>query len=354
MHPAQMNSLMIRAITLTNAPTGPLARQWLSLYCQLSTNPLPAEITGIDPLFGELLRTLYASQGQEVPGMSADLWQPLAFRSALRGHVSTCLVAFTGGKDSTATALELRRQGIEPTLFYVKGLNSQSYAGEQQYAARVAGVLDMPLVQIDVKQAGTAEYPDNPVKNQTILALMVEHGQRHGFFQFAQGNLRRERIAETNIRYTASDAAEMYEAAAQVFDHFTRGTFRYLGGLMEYESESYQVIADQCPAALDVLMSCVQAYRHRTRVRMANEQRYGVTLRPENCGTCYKCASEYLHRCLLGLTDPVPTYVARCTHILQEAYQRLANLEHRPAPAGALDWFIEPSIFDSHALRNRL
>lgn len=327
---------MIKSLTLVPPATaGPLVRTWASLYCQLSRKPLPAEIHGMDPSFGPYLEALYTAQGRTAP--SYVLPQNFLFRTALRNNPSQCLVAFSGGKDCAATALELQRQGISPTLFYVKGLNSKSFPSEAVYAARVAGVLDLPFVQVQVQQEGFAEYPDNPVKNQFILALMVEWGIRHGFNQFAQGNLGRERLAETNLEFTNSDAAEMYETAAQVFDFATRGTFRYLGGVMDYESRSFATINETCPAVLGAMLSCITPYRHRPRLRDRNQAKFGVTLRAEVCGTCYKCASEYLHRVLMGLAPKVPAYVARCTEILRKAHQRLANLPELPSAGDALD-----------------
>lgn len=339
---------MITRIEDKGVQAGPLVRQWSSLYCQLSTKELPTRVHGLDDAFFGLLVRLYTAQGQPAPAF--DDVTPLRFKYRLHGNPGRALVAFTGGKDSTATALALRREGIDVTLFYVRGLNSASYSGEHQYATRVAEVLGMPLVQYHVQQTGKPELPDNPVKNQYVLALMVEYGQAQGFAHFAQGNLCRETLAETALGYTTTDAAELYEAAGLVFNTATLGSYTYLGGLMQYESQSFATIAEVCPQALDALMSCIQPYRFRQRVRQANESKYGVSLRAEMCGTCYKCATEYIHRVLLGLVVPVPAYVARCVSILQEAQQRLARLPELPGKREAVEWFVEPSIISTDGL----
>lgn len=327
---------------------GPLVRQWGSLYCQLSGQALPETVYGLDNSFFGLLVRLYSAHGQPAPAF--DNVTPLRFKYRLHGNPGRVLVAFTGGKDSTATALALRREGIDVTLFYVRGLNSASYGGEHQYATRVAEILGMPLVQCHVKQRGKPGLPDNPIKNQFVLALMVEYGQAHNFGHFAQGNLGRETLAETALGYTTTDAAQLYDGAGLVFDVATLGTYTYLGGLMQYESQSFVTIAETYPPALDAIMSCVQPYRFRDRVRWANKNKYGVFLRPAMCGTCYKCASEYLHRVCLGIWPPVPAYVKRCISVLQESHQRLARLPELPSPADAVAWFIEPSILDTDQL----
>lgn len=339
---------MITKIEIQNIPSGPIVRQWASLYCQLSTEFLPSRVHGLDRSFVPLLRVLYASQGKDEPGFY-DL-TPFRFQYRLSGSPGRALVAFTGGKDSTATALALRSQGIDVTLFYVRALNSVSYGSEAKYAARVAQVLDMPLVQYNAIQTGVPELPDNPVKNQYVLALMVEYGQKNGFAYFAQGNLAKERLNETALGFTVTDSLELYEAANDVFNAATFGTYNYLGGVMQYESESFVTIADLCPEVLDVLMSCIMPDRFRNNLRKRNEKKYGVVLRPECCGTCYKCASEYLHRVLMGKSEYVPDYVARCISLLQAAHQKLAGLPTLPEPKESINFFIENKILPVYGI----
>jgi len=338
---------MIKDITFPNYTPGILARQWASLYQQVSTNPLPDRVTGLHSCFKPYLNTLYAAQGRQKDLNFQYLDRP--FLPARLRDNGTVLVGFSGGKDSAAAALALQAQGLAPVLFYVNGINYRSYAGERVYAARVAQVLNMPFVEVTVKQTGEVEYPDNPVKNQFILSLMVDYAYRHGGSNFAQGNLAKETIREANINFTYSDAGEMYAGAEPVFRLWTVESYKYLGGVMRYESESFKTLHELCPAALDTVLSCLQPYRFRTKVRQANEKKYGVKLRPEMCGTCYKCASEYLHRCILGIAVAQPEYVKQCVSILRKEYQRLANLDKLPSAKDAITWFIEPSICD-HAI----
>ena len=318
-----------------------IARAFAGLYCHFSENPLTDIISKknywLDSNLYDFAKFVQQKMGgvlceapgiDRLPGIAMNTTKP------------DVLVAFTGGKDSAATAVKIKQMGLNPVLFFVKNINSASYAGEYNYAAKVAELLGFMMVTITIKQTGKSDYPDNPIKNQFILSLMVEHGYRVGINKFAQGNLKNENIEDTKVGFTLTDGVEMYEQVNNIFDKITQGTYRYLGGVMESETESYFTLNEFAPGVLDSVMSCTLPYRYKARVNAATQKKFGIALRPHCCGTCYKCASEHLHRVIFGLAPNNKDYNNKCLEVLVKAYKDLANLTETPTAQNTLNWFI--------------
>lgn len=108
----------------------PLTNQACRIVKQTSARPYPDTVKASD-IFSNILKVACDRMELKTPkflGSIPEITPNLSKRTAL---------AFSGGKDCLATALLLRESGLEPTLYFVRGVN-RSYHDEEQIAVRIA------------------------------------------------------------------------------------------------------------------------------------------------------------------------------------------------------------------------
>ena len=159
---------------------GPFYDTWSYLYERLTTKPLPQVLGANDraavrllPGLDAYVDILYAACGEtNRPGIvargSARTYDLPASKKAL--------VAFSGGKDSVATAISLRKE-YDVKLYHLSGIN-HGYSHERNYCDELASMLGLPLVvrNVHIKVEKGCPFKENPVKNQLIQAAMLEYG----------------------------------------------------------------------------------------------------------------------------------------------------------------------------------
>lgn len=224
------------------------------------------------------------------------------------------VLAYTGGKDSTASAVRLQEAGYDVTLLFIKNLN-KSYPQEGKGAKALAKEIGLPLVEVAANITGKNAHPDNPVKNQTILALLADYAVAHGIGSVSMGVVP---VADANYEYDWSDGAEQMAEYTKYLSQRVRGLeYVYAGG--EIEADNIAVLY-QHPAAdriFPLLTSCVGTHRFRNNLRRTNEKKYGIKLSENECGSCYKCAYSYITRAALGM-EYNRAYLGKCFDIIKE------------------------------------
>lgn len=276
-----------------------------------SQNPLPAH-----PLWlaaSASLDSLYKTLTRQIRPNHAELSAPAPAPYA---------VGFSGGKDSTAAAIRILKAGGEPRLFYVKGVN-KSYPEEEDAAQRVASALRVGLVKRWVQVIGSSDYVENPVKNQLILAMMVDTFPHVN--NFAMGNLLCDSTEEYDISCGYSNCQEMFDAAMPVM-HFSNHKAKY-SHLLENDTESLRTIVDFDVSLLNDVQSCMTPIRYREKLRTDNQKKYNIRLFKNRCGSCYKCAIEWLHLMLWGLNNENELFV---NHLCQIMIRGLSRTFGRP------------------------
>ncbi len=218
------------------------------------------------------------------------------------------LVGFSGGKDGVAVALLLKKQGINPVLFHLKGINPKFHF-EMKHAKALAKQLQLPLV-VNYMKAPKQSYPDNPFKNQYILSRMVDYGVQHGITRYVMGNHDFESIDGCNPLVEFSDTQEQFKFYDGViknqFQSYQRQT------LLKTNRHALEVVGEERPELITVLSSCISlAYRKPGMIKNI-EKRFGKVLMAGRCGYCYKCVSEYLILTELGILTPNKKYVEWC------------------------------------------
>lgn len=225
------------------------------------------------------------------------------------------LVGFSGGLDSAYSAVALRDEGWRVTLFHVKGLNL-AYPDEDRFARRFARAAEFDYVECAVKTS-KQRFPDNPVKNQLVMSLMVDYGQGAGIYDIAMGEDWGTPIAKAKKGFTVTDAVEVNRLYIDGINKAAKIGLHFIDGRVKKISRIERLSRD---GILGYVYSCIGAHRFRARLRKTNELKYGVELLPGRCGSCFKCCQEALMLAELGESLPA-AYKEHCWHILAESAQ---------------------------------
>lgn len=306
---------------------GPLARAWAALYSAAGGDPLPRVIRGAPAGAEKYLGLLY--RGAALPSLVA----PVSCSGAVSG--SRSLVLFSGGKDSTAAALRLRATS-EVVLLFVAGINP-AYPMEIESAKAVASALGCRLAIVRVR-ARRGAYTENPTKNQALLAIAADVAQLYGASTIAAGIMAADRASGLSFGCGYSDAIEMHSAAAEWMEQAVQG-LRVVRASVQNDTDSLLEVADA--GLLPLVGSCMATTRFRASLHQRNRAKYGIDLMPGRCGSCYKCASEYLHLALTGRVAINEGFARHCCDVLVRGAQTVTG--RKPAGlAAALRVFIDP------------
>lgn len=299
------------SISIPPEYVGAFTRAVQPLYGQLATKPLPAQVSAPAGLRG-LVGLVYGA----APYTHHPTPDPPCFTTQTDewGADGRVLVGYSGGKDSLATALYLRAKGWQPHLYYVRGLN-RSYPREEQAVQDTAYALCCPLVMPTVKLVGNHSWPDHPIKDQLILAMMADYGLNLGICRYTMGVETSCKLAESNIDYNWSDAVEMFNAFVPWVQASWAGfNWRWV---LRHHTESYAIINQHAPHLLPLTTSCVTPHRFQAMRKAQKEAKYGIQLMDNRCGTCWKCCVCYLTCGALGWHGLDPAFAAHCLRVFK-------------------------------------
>jgi len=232
------------------------------------------------------------------------------------------LVGFSSGKDSTAAAVLLQDQGYKPILFHVHGIN-RYHPYELAACQEVARVLDLPLKVVNVSQRGKNVHPDNPVKNQLILAMALEWGLENGILAHSHGNDFMD-SHELAFSINFSDSIDMYNAFRDFALKHVPG-FQMMDPIVFNETGAYLALMKR-PEVIPFMSSCLQVVLYKERIHQANERKFGTIL-PGRCGTCRKCCVEYLHLALLGVEELRKDRILHCVEGIRKKLPMMYDKE---------------------------
>ena len=69
--------------------------------------------------------------------------------------------------------------------------------------------------------------------------------------------------------------------------------------------------------------------RYRPNTHRANERKFGFSFPENKCGSCYKCAMEFLIMERLGVVPTNQPYIDKCKDLLAEKYVGPMNQSER-------------------------
>lgn len=232
------------------------------------------------------------------------------------------IVCFSGGKDSTAAALEMRSRGYNVYLYYVQGIN-KSYPDEMERATKIASYLKMPLTVESVTLKGKTDFHDNPVKNQLIASMALDFGVENNIgTTVCFGDFYTDVANNSSFLEAWSDCQEMW----QTHKEYVRNYVPNYDIIIPFKNyiQTMDAIAKDI-TLLNLVQGCILPHRFREVTKKKNEEKFGVKLLPNRCGSCWKCCVEYIHHADIGVMEYDETFYKHCLDFLKEKMDVLHN-----------------------------
>ena len=206
------------------------------------------------------------------------------------------LLGFSAGLDSVFQAIWLKEHGYIVHLLFARNINTYENGQSWKYAKIIADKLNLDLIDINVKKKRNIEYsqawPENPIKNQLILSVMVDICLNKSWKYISLGDDFDLSIDKAISGINTTDAKEVTYAYLDCIKTYVKGLEflqiekgndkgKRLQKLFEYNLQ-------------DDYYSCVQAGRFNKSIRKRIQNKFGVQLLGNNCGCCRKCCMHNL------------------------------------------------------------
>ena len=228
-------------------------------------------------------------------------------------------VCFSGGKDSTATALYYKNKGYNVTLYHLKGMN-KTYKDEYINCQKVADVLKLPLVVEEIILHGNHSYTEHPMKNMIIANRALQYSIRNGLgTNIAFGNFTTSSLNNEPFDVCGGDCIEMWQAYEKVIRKIVP-KFKMNIPFNDFTDTLRQIILHKEVAKL--CQSCIGPYRYRTYLHNNNVKKYGIDIPENRCGSCWKCCLEYCIYSEVGIYEKNEEYYNHCIQVLKKTLNK--------------------------------
>lgn len=229
------------------------------------------------------------------------------------------IVCFSGGKDSTALAYLLKNSGYNVYLYHVKGIN-KAYPDEWKRAKEIANYLELPIYFDTIKFQGKLDFPEHPMKNMIIANNAIRYGITNNIgIQIATGNFLDGEIAHGIFYTSGDDMPEVWD----VYEHIMQKIIPqfHMTFMLADTNETLEILMKD-KQLLELTQSCVGAQRFRQWNHDNNEKKYGVKLLKNRCGSCWKCALEYIYLADHDKQEYNEGYYRHCLDVLKKSAKR--------------------------------
>ena len=263
---------------------------FVNLYDTFNRETFDTEVQILDG-FQPFVELVYSGFGFPLPKMdAAPVQMPENMKDVDPAGV---LVAVSGGLDSIAQMLSLKESGFNVTAYTMANMN-RSCAG-QEHKAMLAVCAKAGVPVVEAKFVGNFKkdnpyrkhWAENPIKNQMIMATMVDWCIENGIRKISLGEkdnfFIRDCVPGTNF----TDASEVSRT-------FMECVGRHVG--IDYITMDLGLTKfDELKLAMkhgveNLLFSCFSG-RASSMCHELNQRKYGVSLWRNNCGcSCRKCA----------------------------------------------------------------
>lgn len=229
------------------------------------------------------------------------------------------ILLFSGGKDSVAAMLYYVKKGYNVYLYHMKHIN-QSFPNEVEISQQIADYMGLPLYIDDMRYSGHNDWMEHPMKNIIIANGALQYGIHEGITtKIATGNYTNSHIGFETFHQNAGDFVEFWQAYESVIQRIIP-KFK-VGIVLKNMVQTLKVMGEH-KDLLEMSMSCLFPYRWRGQLIRQNEKKYGVKLMPNRCGSCAKCAFEYIYYADKGIIEYNEDFYAHCLDILYRNFEK--------------------------------
>ncbi len=235
----------------------------------------------------------------------------VAKKIKLKSESNDVVLGFSGGLDSCYQALKLKQMGYSVHLFHLGGANTYENYLATKSSESFAHRYKFDLIETKiVKILNAQKVEENPVKNQLIMAMMIDYCASKGYNKISIGysaSLKEENaIAGINV----TDCISVQDAFLKNIEiEFIPIKNANKGDRILYLNEN---------KSLNYYYSCVSCGRFNEKLHHLNEDKYKVKLPRHNCGSCRKCARHYLLMIYLGIAPHNKDFEKHCWNILKD------------------------------------
>ena len=280
----------MQGIIRKNPNASPIMDDVDRLYMQLSdfegTRPL------IKQKYGEWFEPL-VDVFEEFTGHTWDVeYEDRKYSGIAPIDNNNIILAFSGGKDSIASAIRFKETGKNVYLYHLKHINP-SFSDEWKCAQALADLLELPIFFDDIKLTGHHPYMEHPMKNMLIGNGALSYGIREKITtNIAFGNYTNSYLDDNVFDRCAGDCVDMWDfynnIIKQVIPDFEiKFNLKHMGDTLD-------AISDR-PDLLNESLSCLCRHSLRDYRRQWVKDKFGVELFQKRCGSCYKCCVEYIY-----------------------------------------------------------
>lgn len=229
------------------------------------------------------------------------------------------VLAFSGGKDSIASALKYRDEGRDVVLYHMHGVNS-ALSDEAEASKELARMLDLPIIFDTLRYHGKHIWMEHPMKNMLIAIGALNYSiPRNRGYTLGFANYQDTYLSAIPFHCCAGDCVDMWSAFEEAVSQDLPDFKVHLN--LANLGETMDIV---CPREelLDASISCLCRHSLREYRHQWVKDKFGVTLPRHRCGSCAKCTAEYIYRVDHGLTAFSEEYYRYCMNQLYKVTWR--------------------------------
>lgn len=283
----------------------------------------PAEKPLIKPCYDssfELLVDIFNSYGGYEWAVD---YEDRAYPVVAQPQNNNLILAFSGGKDSIASAIKYKEAGYNVYLYYMQHINP-TFSDEGDCAKKAAELLELPIFMDDIKYKGYHMWTEHPMKNMVIANGALSYGVREGIgTRVAFGNYKTSFLDDNVFDRCAGDCTDMWEAYSEIISRIIPN-FEIETNL-ENINDTLELLSGHRDL-LDASLSCLCRHSLRAYRRDWVSKKFGIELFARRCGSCYKCCMEYIY---MADHDKLPFNEDYYKYCIQQLY-RIALVEKLP------------------------
>lgn len=265
-----------------------LTRYFAYLYTCFNRKVFPDEIYVLDGL-NYWIKVIYDCFGQSRP---STLKYSIDKQKNIQTNNSKVLLGFSGGLDSCFQALSLQSE-YEVILYHLRNINTYENGMSTKVARQFAETSKLEYIEEIYKNAKQyrKEIPENPIKNQLIIALMLEYCNKNDINKITLGDPFNLKLIEATPGINLTDANEITEIFLDTMKHYY--DFEFIP--MKYYKDKNQELNYLTEANYrDIFYSCLAPGRINQYLHNRIENKYNIKLPKYNCGSCRKCCTQVL------------------------------------------------------------
>ena len=266
----------------------------------------------------EMADYVYNAHGQEYKHFNFNNWDTKYVNEP--NFKKVCL-GFSAGLDSMYQAFVLRDKGFDVTLFHVKGINTYENGQGTKYSKAFADKFGFEYVEANIQKTKDKNdkykqfWPENPIKNQLILAMMIDWCMENNCILLSLGDDFDLSIDDAVVGVNLTDSREITQSFLRGIDKIAYGF-----GFIEIEkghNKAYRLKLLKERGALDDYYSCVLPGRFNKTRHNGNSMKFGVELPDNNCGcSCRKCAMHNLIMYYEKMVEYPQEFIDACWKIM--------------------------------------